>query len=147
MIHAQNDKVVAELPVGTTASSGTATLTIDTQGYNYASVAVMRASNASTTFASVLKVEESDDNQSYDNISAFVLGGTGGFTLPAIPASGTAATSIVKMDVDCKARKRYLKVSCTPSTAVNVAMSARLSRGEEFPASASDANVLGWVKG
>ena len=147
MIHTQNHKVVAELPTGTTASSGTATLTIDTQGYNYASVAVMRASNASTTFASVLKVEESDDNVSYTNVAPFVLGGTGGFTLPAISAAGTAATAIVKLDVNCLALKRYLKVSCTPNTAVNVAITARLARGEEFPATASEANVLGWVRG
>jgi hypothetical protein len=53
----------------------------------------------------------------------------------------------VKLDVDTKARKRYLKVSMTPSTAVNVAMTARLSRGEVSPETASQAGVIGWVKG
>lgn len=147
MIHAQNDRVVAELPTGTTASSGTATMTIDTRGWNYASVNAVRASNASTTFASILKVEESDDNSSYSNVDKFVLGGTGGFTLPAISTAGTAASAVVKMDIDCKALKRYLKVSYTPNTTVNVALSARLSRGEESPVSVSEANVLGWVRG
>lgn len=145
MIHAQNDRVVAALPAGVTASSETATLTIDTVGYDHASVTVMRASNAATTFASVLKVEESDDNASYSNVTALVGGGTGGFAIPAVTATGSVA--VVKLDVDTKARKRYLKVSMTPSTAVNVAMTARLSRGEVAPETAAQAGVIGWVKG
>lgn len=145
MIHAQNDKVVAALPVGTTGSNETATMTIDTLGYDHASVTVMRASNASTTFATALKVEESDDNSSYSNVTALVGGGTGGFTIPAV--SATASVSVVKMDIDTKAKKRYLKVSMTPSTAVNVAMSARLSRGEVAPATAAEAGCIGLVKG
>ena len=145
MIHAQNDKVAAALPVGVTASNETATLTIDTVGYDHASVTVMRASNAATTFASVLKVEESDDNASYSNVTALVGGGTGGFAIPAVTATGSVA--VVKLDVDTKARKRYLKVSMTPSTAVNVAMTARLSRGEVAPETAAQAGVIGWVKG
>jgi hypothetical protein len=145
MIHAQNDKVVAALPAGVTASSETATMTIDTVGYDHASVTVMRASNAATTFASVLKVEESDDNSSYANVTALVGGGVGGFTIPAVSATGSV--SVVKMDIDTKARKRYLKVSMTPSTAVNVAMSARLSRGEVSPETAAQAGVIGLVKG
>lgn len=145
MIHAQNDKVVAALPTGTVASSETATLTIDTNGYEHASVTVVRASNASTVFASALKVEESDDNSDYSNVTALVGGGTGGFTIPTV--SSTSVPSIVKMDIDTKARKRYLKVSMTPNTAVNVSMQARLSRGAVAPASASEAGVIGWVKG
>lgn len=145
MIHAQNDKVVAALPAAVTASSETATMTIDTVGYDHASITVMRASNAATTFASVLKVEESDDNSSYSNVTALVGGGTGGFSIPAVSATGSV--SVVKLDVDTKARKRYLKVSMTPSTAVNVAMTARLSRGEVSPETASQAGVIGWVKG
>ena len=145
MIHAQNDKVVAALPAAVTASSETATMTIDTVGYDHASVTVMRAANAATTFASMLKVEESDDNSAYSNVTALVGGGTGGFTIPAVSATGSV--SIVKLDVDTKARKRYLKVSMTPSTAVNVAMSARLSRGDVAPATASEAGCIGLVKG
>ena len=146
MIHAQNDKIVSELPASTTASSGTATLTIDTLGYDHASVTVARASNASTTFASVLKVEESDSSGSgYSNVTALVGGGTGGFTIPTV--SDTAATSVVKMDIDTKAKKRYLKVSVTPSTAVNVAITARLSRGEVAPSTAAETGVIGLVKG
>lgn len=145
MIHAQNDKVVSALPAGVTGSSETASLVIDTAGYDHASVTVMRAANAATTFASVLRVEESDNNSDYSSVTALVGGGNGGFTIPTVSATGVV--SVVKLDIDTKAKKRYLRVSMTPSTAVNVAMSARLSRAEVAPATAAEAGVIGLVKG
>lgn len=140
MIHSQMEKVVAAVPtaVGTSA----VTLTIDTLGYDYASVAVLRASNASTVFASVLKIEESDDDSSYSAVTG-MTGGTD-FT---IPTASTAVASIVKMDVSAQAKKRYLKVTATPAVSVNTVITARLSRGENAPSSASEAGVIGWVKG
>ena len=140
MIHAQNVKVVASVPasVGTSA----VTLTIDTLGYDYASVAVLRASNASTAFASVLKIEESDDNAAYSNVTGFV-GGTD-FTIPAV--SDTASAAIVKLDVDTKAKKRYLKVTATPAVSVNTVVTARLSRGDA-PTTAAEAGCIGWIRG
>jgi hypothetical protein len=53
----------------------------------------------------------------------------------------------VKLDVDTKARKRYLKVSYTPGASATVAITGRLSRAAETPANASDAGVLTWVRG
>lgn len=147
MIHAQNEKVVASLPTAATGATATATLTVDTMGFDHASVAVVRASNASTTFASVLKVEESDDNSSYSNVTALVLNGTGGFTLGAISAAGTNDASLVKLDVDCRAKKRYLKVSYTPAASAVVGIVASLSRAEVSPATATAAGVLKQVVG
>lgn len=146
MIHAQNHKVVAELPSAAVGSTATATLTIDTLGYDHASVTVLRAGNATTVFANVLKVEESDDNSSYSNVTALVGGGTGGFTIPAA-SSSTSTTNIIKMDIDCKAKKRYLKVSYTPGVSATVGIVARLGRGEVAPVTASEANVAAIVKG
>jgi hypothetical protein len=145
MIHAQNHKVVAEVPTAAVGATATATLTIDTIGFDHASLTVMRASNASTVFASVIKVEESDDNSAYTNVTALVGGGTGGFTIPAV--SSTSATSILKMDIDTRAKKRYLKVSYTPGATATVAITARLGRGEESPISNTDAGVIGRVVG
>lgn len=141
MIHSQMEKVVASLP----ASAGTAvtSLVVDTLSYDYASFTVLRASNAATAFASVLKVEESDDNVSYSNVTGLV-GGTD-FTIPAV--TDTAATAAVKVDVDCKAKKRYLKVSVQPSASIAVAVTGRLSRGENAPTTAAEAGCIGWVKG
>ena len=140
MIHAQNVKVVASVPAS--VGSSAVTLTIDSLGYDYASVTVLRASNASTVFASVLKIEESDDNSSYANVTGLV-GGTD-FTIPAV--SDTASAAIVKLDVDTKARKRYLKVTATPAVSVNTVVAARLSRGDA-PTTAAEAGCIGWVKG
>lgn len=141
----ENDKVVAAVPAGTTGSSETATLTIDTLGYDHASVTVLRAANANTVFASVLRVQESDDNSTYSNVTALVGGGAGGFTIPTVAV--TAQPSVVKMDIDTRSKKRYLRVSVTPTTAVNVAIAARLSRAEVAPTTASEAGAAAWVTG
>ena len=147
MIHAQNHKVVAELPAAAIGSTASATLVIDTIGYDHASVTVLRASNASTAFANAVKVEESDDNSSYSNVTALVGGGVGGFSIPAVGATATGSASALKMDIDTRAKKRYLRVSYTPGASATVAIVARLGRGEEAPATASDAGVIGLVKG
>lgn len=140
MIHSQMEKVVGTLPA---TGSSAVTLTVDTRGYDYASLTVLRGSNASTVFASVLKIEESDDDSTYSPVAG-MTGGTD-FTIPTV--ADTAATSVVKLDVDTKAKKRYLKVTATPAVSVPVAITGRLSRGENAPATASEAGVLGWVKG
>ena len=145
MIHAQNDKVLATLPTAAVGATATSTLTIDRLGYDHVSVSAIRASNASTVFASVLKVEESDDNSSYSNVTALVGGGTGGFSIPAV--SDTNSAAIVKMDIDTRAKKRYLKVSMTPGASATLGIVAHLSKAEEAPVSASEAGVIGLVKG
>jgi hypothetical protein len=140
MIHSQMEKVVATLPA---TGSSAVTLTVDTVGVDYASFTVLRGSNASTVFASVLKVEESDDNSTFSNVTGFV-GGTD-FTIPTV--SDTSATVVVKLDIATPARKRYLKVTATPAVSVPVAITGRLSRLENAPSNASEAGVIGWVKG
>lgn len=145
MIHAQNHKVVAELPTAAVGATATATLTIDTLGFDHASVTVLRASNASTVFANVVKVEESDDNASYSNVTALVGGGTGGFSIPAVSNTSTAA--VLKFDIDTRAKKRYLKVSYTPGASATVAIVGRLGRAEESPTTNSEAGVIGRVVG
>ena len=148
MIPLQNHRMVGELPSAAIGATATATLTIDTLGYDSASVGVLRASNSSTVFANVLKVAESEEsNANFVDITAMVAGGTGGFTIPAISAAGTALTQVVKLDVDTKARRRYLRVSYTPGASATVAIVGRLGRAEEMPADATGANVLTWVRG
>ena len=141
MLHSQMEKVVSAVP--TAVGSSAVALTIDTLGWDHASVTVLRASNASTVFASVLKIEHSDDNSSYSDLAGFV-GGTD-FTIPVV--SDTASAAVVKLDVNTQAKKRYLKVTATPAVSVNTVVTARLSRGENAPATASEAGCIGWVKG
>jgi hypothetical protein len=141
MIFSQMHKIVASLP--SAAATSVSTLVVDTQSWDYASFTVLRASNAATTFASVLKIEESDDNSSYSNVTGFV-GGTD-FTIPAV--TDTSNTAIVKLDIDTKVRKRYLKVSVQPSASIAVAVEGRLSRGENAPSTAAESGCIGWVRG
>jgi hypothetical protein len=147
MIHLQNNKIVGDVPSAAVGATATATLTIDTIGYDVASVAVLRASNASTVFANAIKIADSDDNSTYTDVTALVGGGTGGFSIPAIAASATGSASILKLDVDTKARKRYLRVSYTPGASANVSIVARLGRGEEAPVTSTEVGVIGIVKG
>lgn len=144
MIHAQFEKFAATLPTAAVGSTATSTLTIDRLGYDHVSVSAIRASNASTVFASVLKVEESDSvSTNYTDVTALVGGGTGGFTIPAV--SDTNAAAVVQMDVDCRARKRYLRVSMTPGASATLALVAGMSKAEVAPVSAAEKGVIGWV--
>lgn len=145
MIHAQFEKFAATLPTAAVGSTATSTLTIDRLGYDHVSVSAIRASNAATTFASVLKVEESDNNSDYTDVTALVGGGTGGFTIPAV--SDTNSAAIVQMDIDCKAKKRYLKVSMTPGASATLGIVAGMSRAEVAPTDASGKGLIGWVVG
>jgi hypothetical protein len=145
MIHAQFEKFAATLPTAAVGSTATSTLTIDRLGYDHVSVSAIRASNASTVFASVLKVEESDNNSDYTNVTALVGGGSGGFTIPAV--SDTNSAAVVQMDIDCRAKKRYLKVSMSPGASATLALVAGMSKAEVAPVNASQKGVIGWVVG
>lgn len=149
MLKSQTDKIVGDVSAAAVGATATATLTVDSAGFDYCSFSVIRGSNASTVFANVLKVEESDNNSSYTDVTALVGGGEGGFTMPSVAASATASAAIVKLDVDTKTRKRYLKLSYTPGASVTCSIAARLSRPEVAPVTAADAGacVNGWVKG
>jgi hypothetical protein len=146
MIHAQFEKFAAALPTAAVGSTATSTLTIDRLGFDHVSVSAIRAANASTVFANVLKVEESDAVSSgYTDVTALVGGGTGGFTIPA--ASDTNSAAIVQMDIDCRAKKRYLKVSMSPGASATLALVAGMSRAEVAPTAAAGKGVIGWVVG
>jgi hypothetical protein len=54
---------------------------------------------------------------------------------------------MLKMDVDTKAKKRYLRVSYTPGASATVAIVGRLGRPEVSPENAAQANVIGLVRG
>jgi hypothetical protein len=140
MIHTQMEKIVAAVP--TSVGSSAVTLTVDTLGYDQVSFVAIRAANAATTFASVLKVEQSSDDSTYVAVPGFT-GGTD-FTI----ATATTVTAVAyKLDVDAKALRRYLKLTVTPSASINMVASARLSRGENAPTTASEAGCIGWVVG
>jgi hypothetical protein len=137
MNHVEDTKTV----IGTTVTSaaGTATLTIDTLGYQHASVEVIVAvsSTAANTAASILNVLTLSHG---DTTTA----GSSIYTVAA-PSASVAVTSkpsVVRMDIDLRGRGRYVKVDATPATSLPTTIVARLSKGEDGIGSASDKNVL-----
>jgi hypothetical protein len=51
------------------------------------------------------------------------------------------------MDIDCRAKKRYLKVSMSPGASATLALVAGMSRAEVAPTGADGKGVIGWVVG
>jgi hypothetical protein len=147
--HLEATKSVADHTENLTTAQ-THEMVIDRLGYEYVSVDVCQepwtdAGYTSQAAFTVLKLSESDDNSSYADVTAFVGGGTGGFTIPT--PSGTSSDVIVRMDVDCRGKKRYLKVTATPYTTGTVYTVARLGKGSDGPVSASAKGVDGTVSG
>lgn len=143
MLHLAASKTVAKIGTADTTTAQTATHTIDTLGHAYASIDVVFEPAAATTDAicTALKVEESDASASnFGDITALVGGGTGGFTIPT-SGSKTADSNVVRLNVDLRGRKRYLKVSATPVAASVVATVVRLGRSEGGAVSATDSGV------
>ena len=142
MNYVENTKTV----VGTTVTSaaGTATLTIDRLGYDYASIDVIVAvsATAANTAASILNVLTLSGG---DTTTA----GTSIYTV-AVPAASVAVTSqpsVVRMDVDCRGKGRYIKVDATPATSLPCTIVARLGKGEVGADSASEVGALAKYSG
>jgi len=111
---------VAVIAPASTATNATASGNIDTLGYDEVKVCVLLDSaGAVSSNPSVLKLSESDDTvvTHFSDITGFVGDATDGFT---IPNADTANPQVVELNVDCRARKRYLKVSVTPAGAAQI---------------------------
>jgi len=133
-----------------TTNAATASGNVDTKGYDFVSIDVLMAtSNAVTNNPTVLKLSESDDTvvTNFADITAFVGDGSGGFTIPNAETAATNEPYKIKFNVDLAARKRYLKVSISPLTTQVITSMANLSKAEESPVSATNANVDALVEG
>lgn len=144
MSNSQSKQVIAINQASTTAAA-TASGNIDTLGYDFVTIDVITTtSNNVTNNPSVLKLSESDDTvvTNFADISGFV--GDTDFTIPNSVTSGDWG---VKFNVDCRARKRYLKVSVSPLTTQTITAIANLSKGDEAPVSTTSANVNALIEG
>jgi len=135
VIYSQNVKTVVPFAPASTATNATAAGNIDTLGYDYCSVdVILDSAGATSSNPAVLKLTECDTTvvSSFVAITAFTGDNTsGGFT---IPAADTANPQCVKLNVDCRGRKRYLKLSVTPAGAAQIVGAvANLSRAELSP--------------
>ena len=142
MNHLEATKTVVGTPC--TSAAVTATLTLDTLGYDYASIEVIvdKSSTAGHTANSILNVLTLTQG---DTTAA----GSSVYTV-AVPAASVAVTnqaSVVRLDVDCRGKSRYLKVDATPAVTLDTNIVARLGKGEVGPESASAKGVLAKYSG
>lgn len=148
MVPGNSKTVVNLLGTGVTAGA-TVTANIDTLGADFCSIdLVLGTSNTVSNKPSTLKLSESDDTvvTNFADITKFVGGGAGGFT---IPNADTSNPNVYRFNVDCRARKRYLRLTATPLTTQQAVMVARLGRLDESPSSATETGtgVLALVEG
>lgn len=147
MNHLESTKTAANIGTSDTATNATFTHSIDTLGYDYASIDVVFEATASATgaAATAIKLGQGDTSTAYTDITAFVGGGSGGFTIPG--TSLTNASNIVRFNVDMRGKKRYLQVSATPIAASVICSVARLGKGDVGPVSAAEVGVSAVVSG
>ena len=138
----ENSKTV----VGTTVTSaaGTATLTIDRLGYDYASIDVVVAvsatpANTAASILNVLTLSGGDTTTAGSSIYTVAV--------PSASAAVTAQPSVVRFDIDCRGKGRYVKVDATPATSLATTIVARLGKGEVGVDSASEMGVLAKYSG
>lgn len=131
---------------GITSSNGaTGTGTIDTLGYDFASIDIyMGASNDSTNNPTVFNIVEADvsTTTSFVTISGFV-----GDTDWTIPAEDTDNGNTYKFNIDLRGRMRYLGTRISPLTTQLISVTCNLFRGDEAPVGATKANVDAIVEG
>jgi hypothetical protein len=119
------------------AANATHSHEIDTAGFKYASIDVIFSpfTAATSAYASVLKVQESDvsgSNQA-DVTGLSVTAGAG--------STAGNVGAVARFNVDLRGRKRFLTVVTSPGNTVAVATSARLSKAEQHATTATEAGV------
>lgn len=124
------------------AASATFSHEIDTAGFKYAAIDVVYSpfTAATSSYASVLKIQESDSagTGQADITGLSVTAGAGATT-------GAAVGAVARFNIDLRGRKRYLTVVTSPGNTVAVASNARLSKGENHATDDAGAGVDDYV--
>jgi len=119
-----------------TTNAATTTGTLDTLGFDFAVIDVMSTtSNAATNNLSVLTLSEGDTTSSYSAVST----GDTDFTIASADTSDDEV--VAQFRVDLRARKRHLKLACSPLTTQTIWAHAQLYKGDELPVNAAKANA------
>jgi uncharacterized protein (DUF1778 family) len=125
-------------------NAGTASGNVDRLGFDYVRISVLLpTADVVSNKPTVLKISESDDTvvTNFANVSGFV-GGTD-FTIPNAITSATSITQPYAIfNVDCRGRKRYLKISVSPATTQVVNAVAELGRARVTPLTTDQATVV-----
>lgn len=120
------------------AASATHSHEIDCAGFKYASIDVVFSpfTAATSSYASVLKVQESDaaGTGQADVTGLSVTAGAGATT-------GANVGAVARFNIDLRGRKRYLTVVTSPGNTVAVVTAARLSKAEQHAVTAAESGV------
>ncbi len=145
-----NLKKQVALPLTSVTAAATATSNvIDCSGYdNLVLDIIATTTDVVSDSPSVLKLQEADvtNASSFADVPSFVGGGASGFTIP----NGSTATGTqvyVSLNVDTRARKRYLRLLISPRTTQTFTALVQQGRAQTFPTSASQQGVSGGVFG
>lgn len=138
--------VIAIIPISKTngATAASEASLIDTKGWDYCEITVIASTaDVVSNTLSVLKIEEGDTTSSVATFSGCVQNTD--YTVATNAYTSTTNQNVWSFGIDCRSRKRYLKVSASPQTTMVIAATARLSRGEQAPNSAATAGALNAV--
>jgi hypothetical protein len=140
MIHLSATKSAAAGKGAVYTSSQTATLTLDTVGYDYASIDVIAGPAASTSsvFQTLTLTESDASTGTYSTVTGF-----SGDLKPAAYAGQTVTDTMTvsRLDIDLRGKKRYLQVKASPNTDTVIVVAARLGLGEAGPVDATGKGV------
>lgn len=136
MIHALDTKIVSLITPQSVATNATATGTVSVMGWDYAVITIHLATQTASNTDATLTLTEGDG-------TSFAT--SADFTMTTV-APDTSSAQVYRWYVDCKARKKNLKISYTSGGAARIASAtAELSRGEQAPTSASLRGVTAQV--
>lgn len=145
MNHLEGTKTSAKI-TASVAANATHSHEIDTYGADYASIDVVFSNftAATSSYASVLKVQQSDTSGSgQTDLTGFTVTGAGAGRTTGVGVNG----AVCRFNVDLRGKKRYLTVVTTPGNAAGVATVARLAKMEDMPTTAGAAGVDNFVSG
>jgi len=114
----------------------------DCKGFDYAEIALVFQNVPANVGA--IKIEESNNNSSWVDVTASVVGTALQITgaASALPAATGGDDTITLFEIDLRKRRRYLKVTCTAGdgsgTHTELTAVARLSRAEISPVTAAE---------
>ena len=112
MKHALNRQVTMMLAPASQTNSATRTANLDTINADYATILIPLASAINTNAVGpTIQLSESDDTV-VTNFATWSSSGT-------LTATSIAAAKNVTFHIDCKARKRYVRLSLSTATATN----------------------------
>lgn len=131
--------IAVPISQASTTNGATASGNIDGLGFSYAVICTLMAtSNAVSNNPSVFKLSQSDDTvvTNFANVSGAV--GDTDFTIADAKTSGDW---LHLFKVDLRGKKRYLKLSISPTTTQVITAIAMMFRAEELPIDATTHNV------